>query len=286
MSVKKESNGRRSVEVEFEVPGTPEEVWQALATGPGISSWFVPSEIAEHEGMPVEVTYHFAPGMDIRSAVKSWDPPRTFVQEGEGWTKDSPPMATEWHIVARDGGICTVRIVHSLFASTDEWDHQLEGAKFGWSGFLRTLRIYLTHFRGQRSAIMQVTTPVASTEAQAWDRLTSALGLQGVSVGQRWTTPPGSSPLSGMLEDLTDNPYDALLRLDAPRPGIAALGVATYPGGERVVVGMNLYLYGDHATEAVAREKPLWQAWLEQCFATSTSTSMPMPTPTPPGTSE
>ncbi len=38
MSVKKEPNGRRSVEIEFEVPGTPEEVWQAIATGSGISS--------------------------------------------------------------------------------------------------------------------------------------------------------------------------------------------------------------------------------------------------------
>jgi len=38
MSVKKESSGRRSIEIEFEVPGTPEEVWKAIATGPGISS--------------------------------------------------------------------------------------------------------------------------------------------------------------------------------------------------------------------------------------------------------
>ena len=34
MSVKKEANGRRSLPVEFEVPGTPEEIWQAIATGP------------------------------------------------------------------------------------------------------------------------------------------------------------------------------------------------------------------------------------------------------------
>ena len=36
MSVKKEASGRRSIQVEVEVPGTPEEVWQAIATGPGI----------------------------------------------------------------------------------------------------------------------------------------------------------------------------------------------------------------------------------------------------------
>ena len=38
MTVKLEANGRRSVQVEFEVPGTPEEVWQAIASGPGIAA--------------------------------------------------------------------------------------------------------------------------------------------------------------------------------------------------------------------------------------------------------
>jgi uncharacterized protein YndB with AHSA1/START domain len=269
MSVKKEANGRRSVRVEFEVTGTPEEVWQALATGPGISSWFVPTDIDERDGKPVAVNYHFGPGMEIRSVVTGYDAPRTFAQQGDGMTPGSPPMATEWTIEARRGGSCIVRIVHSLFASTDDWDDQLEAAKSGWSGFLRTLQIYLAHFRGQRSAIMQVTTPVASTEAETWERLTTALGVNGVSVGQRWTTSAGASPLSGVMEFVSENPYDALLRLDEPGPGIAALGAVTYPGGQGVVA-MNLYLYGEKAAATVARETPLWQAWLEERF--------PMPT--------
>ena len=59
MSVKKEASGRRSVQVEVEVPGTPEEVWQAIATGPGISSWFVPTEFEESDGRPVAVKMIF-----------------------------------------------------------------------------------------------------------------------------------------------------------------------------------------------------------------------------------
>ncbi len=53
MSVKKEASGRRSVQVEVEAPGTPEEVWQAIATGPGISSWLMPAEFEEQDGKPV-----------------------------------------------------------------------------------------------------------------------------------------------------------------------------------------------------------------------------------------
>ena len=272
MSVKQEANGRRSVQVEFEVPGTPEQVWQALATGPGISSWFVPTDIDERDGKPVAVNYHFGPGMDIRSVVTAYDAPRTFAQEGEGMTPGSPPIATEWSIEARGGGTCIVRIVHSLFASTDEWDNQLEGAKSGWSGFLAILRIYLKHFRGQRSAIMQVTAPATGTDAEAWEALTSALGVKGLSVGQRWTTPAGVSPLGGVVELLTEDPYDALLRLNKPGPGIAALGAVTYPGGQGVVA-MNLYMYGDQAAATVARETPRWQGWFQERFPIPTELS-------------
>jgi uncharacterized protein YndB with AHSA1/START domain len=264
MSVKQEANGRRSVQVEFEVPGTPEEVWQAIATGPGISSWFVPAEIEEHDGKPVAMKFRFGPDMEIRGALTAWDPPRMFIGEGEVYG-DSPPVATEWRVEARAGGVCLIRIVHSLFASTDEWDNQLEGAKSGWAGFLSILRLYLKHFRGQRSAIMQITTPIASTEAEAWDTLTAALGVKGVRVGQRWTTPSGVSPLGGVVELVTENPNDALLRLDKPGPGIAALGTATYPGGQSVVA-MNLYMYGDQAAATVARETPKWEAWFQERF--------------------
>jgi uncharacterized protein YndB with AHSA1/START domain len=264
MSVTQEPSGRRSVQVEVEVPGTPDEVWQAIGTGPGISSWFVPTSFEERDGKAVALTVSFGPGMEARSVVTHWDPPRMFANSSEGWMPGSPPMASEWSVEARAGGVCIVRIVHSLFASTDEWDNQLEATASAWPAFLRNLRLYLAHFRGQRSAIMQVMTPVG-TEADAWETLTSALGVKGVRVGQHWSTPAGVSPLSGVLEYLTENPYDALLRLDKPGPGIAALGAQTYPGGPSMVA-MNFYMYGDQAADTVARATPVWQAWLQERF--------------------
>jgi uncharacterized protein YndB with AHSA1/START domain len=273
MSVKKEASGRRSVQIEFEVPGTPEEVWQAIATGPGISSWFVPTEFEERGGKPVAMKLNFGPGMESRSVVTAWDPPRMFAKESDGWVPGSPPIANEWSVEARGGGICIVRIVHSLFASTDDWDNQLESTKSGWSGFLSTLRIYLTHFRGQRSAIMQVMAPAGGTDAEAWEALTAALGLKGLSVGQRWAAPGGVPALSGVVEYVTQNPYDAQLRLDTPGPGVAALGAFSFPGGGQSMAAMNFYLYGDQAAETVSRVTPLWQAWIQERFPTPSETS-------------
>jgi hypothetical protein len=181
-----------------------------------------------------------------------------------------PSIATEWSVEARAGGICLVRVVNSLFASTDDWDGQLEGTEHGWPGYFRTLRIYLTHFRGQRSAIMQRMAAAAGTEAEAWEKLTAALGLKGLSVGQRWTAPAGVPPLSGTAEYLTQSPNDALLRLDKPGPGVAALG--TFNFGQ-TMVALNLYLYGDQAAGTVAREQPLWDAWIQKHFPTPTEPS-------------
>jgi hypothetical protein len=195
-----------------------------------------------------------------------------FANESDGWMRGSPPIANEWSVEARGGGICIVRIVHGLFASTDEWDNQLEATASAWPAFLRTLQIYLTHFRGQRSAIMQVTTPVACTDAEAWETLTTAVGVKGLSVGQRWTTPAGVPPLSGVVEYVSQSPYDALLRLDKPGPGVAALGAVIYPGGQGMVA-MNFYLYGAQAAGTVARDTPLWQAWIQEHFPVPTELS-------------
>jgi len=71
MSVKIDPSGRRSIQVEVEVPGTPEQVWEAIATGPGVSSWFVPTEIDGSAGG--NMVCHFAPGMDSKATITSWE---------------------------------------------------------------------------------------------------------------------------------------------------------------------------------------------------------------------
>src|SRR5262245_39311088 len=150
MPIKKDPSGQRSVQAEVEVPGTPEQVWAAIASGPGISSWFVPSTSDEKTGG--KMTSNFGPGMESVGTIKSWNPPKSFVME----TEEGPgTVATEWTVEARAGGTCIVRVVHTWFASTDDWDHEFEGHAYGWVCFFRILRLYLTHFAGQRCSAFQ-----------------------------------------------------------------------------------------------------------------------------------
>src|SRR5262245_22321095 len=85
MPLKKEANGRRSIQVEVEVPGTPEDVWAAIATGPGITAWFVPTEMEPGPGgVPAKMTLHFGPGMDSVATITGYDAPRRLTAE-DSW---------------------------------------------------------------------------------------------------------------------------------------------------------------------------------------------------------
>jgi len=265
MSLKKDESGRRSVQVEVEVPGSPEEVWQAIATGPGISAWFVPTVFEAKAGKPVSLTLSFGPGMDAVKRVTAWDPPHRFAAEGE-LAPGSPPMATEWTVEAKAGGTCVVRVVHSLFASTDDWDKQLEGTEQGWPGFFRILRLYLTHFRGMPCTSTMAMAIAQGSEAEAWKTVTGPLALAGVKEGQVWKAPPGVPPLGGTIEAVSEKDHlrNVLMRLDAPTPGVALLGAYNYGGTIHVI--LSLYLYGDRSAAAVTRDQPLWQKWMSERF--------------------
>ena len=161
---------------------------------------------------------------------------------------------------------CLVRVVHSLFASTDDWDAQLEGSESGWPYFFGILRLYLTHFRGRPAAVIRAMGTTPGAVSDAWGKLTGALGVPGSATSERWSArPAGIQPLAGVVERVTEGrqPH-ALLRLDDPLPGIAA--PSAFAAGDQVMITLGIYLYGDGAAEAAARDEPLWQAWLNELF--------------------
>ena len=274
MSVRKEANGRRSIQVEAEMPGTPEQVWQAIATGPGITAWFCPTKVEMgRDGKPARMIFDMGPGMESTATVTAWDPPRRLAAEDPGWAPGMPPVATEWTVEARAGGTCLVRVVHSLFASTDDWDNQLEGTETGWPGFFRILRLYLTHFRGQRSSLMRAVGMAGGPEADAWKKISEGLGATGLAVGQRWAASAGAPPVAGVVERFSEGKdhHDLLVRLEQPAPGVVSIG--SFNCGGSVMATVSFYLYGDAAAAVAKRDEPLWQAWMGKQFPAPTETS-------------
>jgi len=263
MSVKKESSGRRSIQVEVEVPGTPEEVWRAIATGPGISAWFVPTQMEEREGG--KMLMNFGPGMDATATITKWNPPLQFAAESNHLGENAPTFATEWFVEARSGGVCIVRVVHSLFSESDQWDGELEGTESGWPTYFRVLRLYLSRFAGMHGSSMIALGFCNDSESATWEKVIEKLKLRSITAGERSSTGAGAPGLSGVVESYNkqSSPY-LMLALNEPVPGIALIG-ANNCGGQ-VLVSATLYLYGNKAADVIQKEQTAWQAWLNEHF--------------------
>jgi uncharacterized protein YndB with AHSA1/START domain len=254
----------RAIELAVEVPGTPDEVWAAVATGPGISSWFIPHRIEEREGG--EVVMDWGSGFGTQPGrVEVWDPPRRVVFTGAG-----SPLAYEWLVEARDGGSCVVRLVNSGFGEGEEWDGQFHGMSDGWRLFLENLRLHLTHFRGRPATAIIPTRMTEGPNEAAWQRLCAALGLPAdASAGDRVATGGDAPALSGQVVTVAERPAVRAyhLLLDEPNQGTAFVTVEGE--GEQVAPSAYLYLYG----EVDPGFAPSWEALLDRHFG---------PAPAPP----
>ena len=249
----------------MEVPGTPEEVWKAIATGPGISSWFVPSSVEGRVGGNTTADFGFGPGWIAKATVTVWNPPQRFVAESrDDMGPGDPTVATEWIVEARSGGTCVVRVVHSWVTDSDKWDGQFEGHAYGWQGFFEILRLYLTHFRGQTAASLQFLPTSLGPKEDAWKRLAGPLGLAGTPAGAKVSAPAGAPPLAGVVEFSGEPGFVevSLVRLERPAPGIAHF-FAMAMGGP-VFLAARLYLFGPQAASTAAEQEPIWKAWLAQ----------------------
>jgi uncharacterized protein YndB with AHSA1/START domain len=250
---------RRAIELEVEVPGSPEEVWRAIATGPGISSWYVPHTVEEREGGAAMASFGPGPEMQIPGRVAAWEPPRRIVFDGgEG----VGGLAFEWLVEARDGATCVVRLVNRGFGEGGEWDDQYDGMTEGWQLFMLNLKLHMQHFAGQTATSALPVGQWAGPRGEAFARLTDALGIPSApAVGDRVAvSAPDAPALAGTVAAAA--PWRLALVVDEPAPGTAFLAVEGE--GEQVNVSVWSYLYGPEGAEAARRDEPAWASWLAE----------------------
>lgn len=249
----------REIRLEVEVPGTPEEVWEAIATGPGVQSWFVPAEVAERKGG--RIALEFAPGMVEEGEVTAWEPPHRFAYDAPG--EGERRLAYEWLVEARAGGTCVVRLVNSGFGPGADWDAEYDGMQRGWTMFLQMLRLARTHFPRRSVAPVLASARVASPPVAAWPELLGALGMRDAGEGTRAAGEAGPQPLAGTVE--WSAPQMRLLRLDAPAPGLALVAAEPSSGGAY----LSVWLYPREA----GVDAEAWRTWMAERF--------PVPAPAP-----
>lgn len=251
------------IELTVEVPGTPEQVWDAIATGPGTTSWFLPTELEEREGG--RVVFHMPPDGASEGTVTGWDPPRRIAYEEPHWADLSPgagdtphtPLVTEMLVEATSGGTCVVRVVSSAFGTGADWEQEFFTAmEDGWRPFFEVLKLYLARFPGQH-ATQHTGTVVLEGAAEATAKaLLAGLGVERV----------GQQVEAGTVEIV--QPDALLLSVDEPAPGY--FGFAVFPmDATRTMVRVSVYAFGPDAAAAAEELGTRWETWLEGLTVTA-----------------
>ena len=252
---------------EMEVAATPEQVWQAIATGAGNAGWLFPAEIEEREGGSMLI--HRAPyGGDAPATVTAYEPPRRFAYE-EQVGPDTPPWATEFIVEGRGGGTTVVRVVTGFYEGGEGWEPMVEGAGEGWEGALQFLRVYVTNFLGRPvvnfGAMGDTGQPLGERSALSAELL-GGLGLTGLKADDKYQAPEHAPPLAGILEtDVGVGKHGCVLRTDEPGPGI--FEVSTFSmDGKTVSVFVVGRLYGEGGATLASRDGSRWATWLKERF--------------------
>ncbi|QKW18148.1 SRPBCC domain-containing protein [Kitasatospora sp. NA04385] len=163
-------------ELEFELtlPADPEQVWEAIATGPGIDSWFMGrNEVDPRVGGTASMELG---GRPETSTVTAYEPGKRFATRTEPGG-DGRFMAFEYLVEGRDGGSTVLRVVHSGVLG-DDWADEYDALRRGWPFHLHTLREYLTHFAGRTGAPVFAVQPTGGRPAaEVRATLTAALAL-------------------------------------------------------------------------------------------------------------
>ena len=232
------------LDMQIEVAATPEQVWEAISTGPGISAWFMPAEV---EGG--RITFHHMAGGSSEAEVTDAEAPRRL-----RFTEGDRAQATEFLVEARSGGTCVVRVVGSGFGG--------KGADDGWTAALLGLKLYLEHFTGRQAANVLAGGQVPGPQSRAWEELQAAVGLGELAEGARVTArADGAPPLSGVIEGMLDTMVT--LRLDEPAPGLAFVGVGG-PDDETVFAILRAQYFGPEAAAIAERDEPAWRSLITE----------------------
>jgi uncharacterized protein YndB with AHSA1/START domain len=232
---------------EAEVPAGPGEVWAAIATGPGIDSWFMGrNEVTA--GAVRTVFGEYAPELKITES----DPAHRFAYRS-GQAPDGRFIAYEFLIEGRASGSTVLRTVTSGFLPGEDWVDEFEAMTLGGELYFRTLVEYLTYFAGRFAMPVTAFGPPGPSWTQDRSLLCRELGLA--------EAPQPGDPVRFTGEI---GPADGVVYF----ANAHAIGVRTPDGLYRFIRGFGKPVIAAHHLFAADAEpdqaRQAWEAWLSR----------------------
>lgn len=237
-----------------EVEATPEQVWEAIATGPGIDSWFMGrNQVEPGEGGKVRTTFG---GYTPEATVTAWVPLKHFAYRTSE-AADGRFIAYEFLIEGREGASTILRSVVSGFLPGDDWEEEYEAMTKGGEMFFRTLIAYLTYFPGRTATPITAFGPPVVDWDQAWAILRRELGVSGsLTEGEKVQfTPEGLRPIESVVYFV--NPHTLGLRTSD--------ALYRFLRGFRGGFVVAHHLFSDDVDQNETEHA--WESWLNRLYA-------------------
>jgi uncharacterized protein YndB with AHSA1/START domain len=230
---------------EVQVDATPAEVWAAIATGPGIDSWFMGRNEVE-PGQAVRTAFGgYAPSLEV----SAWEPGARLAY-GSAPAPDGRFVAYEFLIEGRDRASTVLRMATSGFLPGDDWADEFDAMTMGTALFFHTLVEYLTHFAGRTAVPVTAFGPMIADWPSTRTRLGAAIGL---ADGHVRFAPAGLPPVDGVVYFENDD----------------TVGIRTENALYRFMRGFRGPVVASHHVFADISPQPVeqaWQGWLEHTF--------------------
>jgi uncharacterized protein YndB with AHSA1/START domain len=179
---------RFEVRLQAQTPASPEQVWEAIATGPGISSWFVGRTDIVGDVVRTSFGEDWIPG----ATVTVRDEPHRFAY-GSDTAPDGRHVGYEFLIEGRAGASTVLRAVTSGFLPGDDWEHEYEAMSHGTRLFFASLVEHLRFFAGRTGE----TSTTFGPPVDRWAGVLAGLGLPAVPE-------PGDTAADGALVYFAD----------------------------------------------------------------------------------
>ncbi|PZG02439.1 SRPBCC family protein [Micromonospora deserti] len=243
---------RFELQKDIELAATPEQVWEAIATGPGLDSWFMGrSEVEPEVGGRARLSMA---GHVDEATITAWEPGKRFADRTEPGP-DGIFMAIEYLIEGRDQGSTVLRLVQSGVLG-DNWEAEYEAMTTGWDMYLGTLAAYLAHFPGRTGTPVTAFRPGVGGPDRAWAAVTDAFGISGpVTEGAPVRlTVDGLPPIEGVV-DLAGLPTYVGVRTSDALYRFLHSGIER---GDTLVLGHHIFAPDSDP----ARTEQAWQHWL------------------------
>jgi uncharacterized protein YndB with AHSA1/START domain len=195
---------------EFTVDATPDEVWDAITSGPAVDSWLMGR--TETDSASKTTTFNMF-GQVSTSNITVWEPGHRYATV-EDKRPDGTFTAFEWLIESRDGGGAVVRVVHSGLLG-DDWEAEYNGLSVGDGAYMMKLVAYLEHF-APRTAKHSLFMPGPVTQG-SWAAMTAAVGAgTDAADGQpARLSVPGIEPVDGTVAFVIPSSFVGMRTADA-----------------------------------------------------------------------